>query len=180
MSELLSQLYTEVKHYEQAMRVHEEILRLVVDGDDDDDRTIDTMDSATAKKHLLLLKQSYLRLQKWDKNPKVYKDLVDQLISMPVYKSDPQFKGVESTDKWNLKEKPESIGNFAAPVEWEFADPVNLTDSSESIKSPSFASNPKRGMKRITSNWGMDMHLLGQSDDYDLPPVPKMRAGVAT
>jgi hypothetical protein len=171
MSELLSQLYTEVKHHAEAMRVHEEILRLVVEGDDDDDRTLDTMDAATAKRQLSLLKQTYLRLRAWDKQPKVYKDLVDELINMPAYKSHPEFKGVQSTDKWSLKEKPELMGTFTAPIDWEFADPLNLVETNgDAVKAPSVATNHGRGLRRITSNWGMNIHLFGQSDHGDMPP----------
>lgn len=119
MSEVLSQVYTNANHFADAMGVHEEILRLVVEGDDDDDRTIDTMTPARAKLHLDLLKRSYQRLGKWDKSPKVYKELVDQLLSMPVYKNDANFKGVQSTDKWNVKEELsptlKALGTFTPP-----------------------------------------------------------------
>ena len=62
MSDLLSELYTNMGHYREAQGVHENVLRLVVEGDDGDDRTLDTMEAVRAKKQLELLKQSYLRL----------------------------------------------------------------------------------------------------------------------
>ena len=174
MSELLSQLYTEVNHHADAMGVHEKILRLVVEGDDDDDSTLDTMDAATAKRHLLLLKQTYLRLRAWDKQPKTYKDLVDQLINMPAYKSHSEFKSVQSTDKWSLKDKPELMGTFTPPIEWEFANPLSLGETGgDGAKTPSAVSRHRLGLRRITSNWGMNIHLLGQSDGYDDMPSPK-------
>jgi hypothetical protein len=170
MAELLSQLYTEVKRNEEAMRVHEEILSLVVAGDDDDDRTLDTIPATVAKKHLLLLKQTYLRLQAWGKKPRIYKELVDQLINMPAYKSDPTFKGVQSTDKWSLKEKPESIGTFSPPIRWEFADPIIFAEmAGDTMETPlPLGSTTRRQleMRRVTSNWGMNIHTLGQSDDH--------------
>jgi len=49
MSDLLSQIYTAAGHHREAMRLHEEILRLVVEGDDGDDRTLDTMIPKMAK-----------------------------------------------------------------------------------------------------------------------------------
>jgi hypothetical protein len=170
MSELLSQVYTDSKHYQDAMRVHEDILRLVVEGDDDDDKTTDTVDARTARKHVNLLKQAYLHNQGWDKNPKVYKDLIDQLLSMPEYQhQSAEFKSVERVDNWNLKEKPDSSGCFVPPLNWEFVDPDSLLGGvgkgTEYGRPCGFASTvPKRhnlGMRRITGNWGMNIHLLG-------------------
>lgn len=174
MAELLSQLYTEVKRHKEAMRVHEEILRIVVAGDDDDDRTPDTMSPAKAKQHLSLLKQTYLRLQAWDKQPKVYKQLVDQLINMPAYKPDLEFKSVQSTDKWSIKEKPGSMGTFTPPIEWEFANPLTLPEmagDAAKTRPPSASKNHRPPqMRRVTSNWGMNIHMLRQSDYGEMGP----------
>jgi hypothetical protein len=171
MSDLLSQIYTEAGHHREAMRLHEEILRLAVEGDDGDDRTLDTMTPKMAKHHLSLLKAAYQRLGGWDKHPTTYKKLVDQLLHMPEYKSDPLFKGVHSTDKWNPKDKPDTVSEFTKPVDWEFVDPESLTDKGEVVKHVS--KHHRLGFNRVTSNWGLRLahqHLLGEDDEYEEMP----------
>jgi hypothetical protein len=173
LSELLSQVYTDAGHHQEAMRVHEEILCLVVEGDDFDDKTPDTVTPEMARLHLDLLKQTHLRLKGWDKQPKVYKDLVNQLLAMPEYKTHPAFQGAQSTDKWSLKDKLEPAGAFNTVINWEFVDPKCLDENGNLIaKSLSVSKNPRSGLKRITSNWGMDIHLLGEDADYDEKPEP--------
>ena len=151
MSELLYELYTSMGHFREAQGVEENILRLVIEGDDGDDRTLDTMPSHTARKHLDLLKQSYLRLQGWDKSAATYKDLVHSLITM--YKGKPEWKNISGTETWNFqKEKPsDTLGKFAAPRDWEFARPEDLDERGEmkGVRRPGLAS------KRATSNWGI-------------------------
>jgi hypothetical protein len=169
MLELMSQLYTFAGHYREAMAVHEEILRLVVEGDDGDDRTPDTVSSQMAKKHLDLLKRSYLRLGGWDKSPSTYKDLVQGLISMEEYKGKPEWQGVQNTDKWTTKEQADTLGTFVAPKEWEFVDPGSVAEGE--LKETAKYERPKMGMKRATSNWGMGlsydlMHGRHEQDGY--------------
>ena len=154
MSELLSELYTSMGHYREAQGVHENILRLVVEGDDGDDRTIDTMSPKAARKHLDLLKQSYLRLKGWDKSPALYKDLVSAL--MKTYKGKPEWKDVHGTDSWNCNKEhaSETLGKFVAPKEWEFAGPEDL-DAQGDVKETKGLRRPGMGVKRATSNWGI-------------------------
>ena len=154
MSELLSELYTSTGHYREAQGVHEHILRLVVEGDDGDDRTLDTMPSQAARKHLDLLKQSYLRLKGWDKSVATYKELVDSL--MKLYKGQPGWKDVQGTDSWNFNKEQasETFGRFAAPREWEFAKSQELGDRG-SVKDSNSLRRPGVGVKRATSNWGL-------------------------
>ena len=162
MSELLSQLYTSMGHYREAMGVHENILRLVVEGDDGDDRTVDTMDSKRVKTHVDLLKQCYLRLQGWDKSAATYKDLVDSILHMEEYRHKPEWQGVHGTDHWDKKEPAsETVGKFVAPKEWEFEDPKTANKHGNG-KEPVSNKHPGMGMKRATSNWGMNYfrHVL--------------------
>ena len=168
MSDLLSELYTSMGHYREAQGVHESILRLVVEGDDGDDRTRDTMDARTARKHLDLLKQSYLRLKGWDKSAESYKELVSAVIKM--YKGSNAFKDVQSFESWNFhKEAPsETLGMFVAPKEWEFADSKDLDAKTGDAKEMKGLRRPGVGVKRATSNWGFGMiqrMLHGISDE---------------
>jgi hypothetical protein len=159
MLELLSRIYTYVKHYKDAMGVHEEILRLVVDGDDDDDRTLDTMKAPRARKHLDLLKHAYLRLKGWDKEASVYQVLVNQLINMPVYKNDPEFKGVQGTSKWSLKDTDTGMGKYVPEIRWEFMDSKH---SGEFEVTHSAGKNHRLGMRRISSNLSIGAHFFGK------------------
>lgn len=162
MSELLSQLYTSMGHYREATGVHENILRLVVEGDDGDDMTIDTMDSKGVKKHVEWLKQCYLRLKGWDKSDTVYKDLVNAILHMEEYRHRPEWQGVQGADHWDKKEAAsDSIGKFIVPKQWEFEDP-KTADAQENAKDASIYNRKGMGMKRATSNWGMDYsrHIL--------------------
>jgi hypothetical protein len=172
MSDLLSQIYTAAGHHREAMRLHEDILRLVVEGDDGDDRTLDTMTPRMAKHQLSLLKAAYQRLGSWANHPSTYKKLVDQLLQMPAYKSDPLFKGVHSTDKWNPKDKPDPASEFTKPVDWEFVSPESLTDKDEVAKRVS--KRPGWGFRRVTSNWGLN--LVGDDDEDEEMPE-KIYAG---
>ena len=183
MSELLSQLYTSMGHYREAMGVHEHVLRLVVEGDDGDDRTIDTMESNRVKMHVEWLKQSYLRLQGWDKSEATYRDLVDAILHMEEYRHRPEWQGVRGVEHWDHKKEhaSDSIGTFVIPKEWEFEeDPDKANDSKHagggdgaSQTSVSSSSSPYKrsgmGMKRATSNWGLNhfRHAWNSGGDDD-------------
>lgn len=147
MSELLSQLYTSMGHYREAMGVHENILRLVVEGDDGDDNTVDTMDSKRVKMHVEWLKQCYLRLHGWDKSPAVYEDLVHAILHMDEHRHKPEWQGVQGVEHWDYKKEAasESVGTFVVPQEWEFEDRAKIAAKRSGLD-----------MKRATSNWGLN------------------------
>lgn len=147
MSELLSQLYTSMGHHREAMGVHENILRLVVEGDDGDDRTVDTMDSKRVKMHVEWLKQCYLRLHGWDKSPAVYEDLVRAILHMEEHKHQPEWQGVQGVEHWDYKKEAasDSVGTFVVPREWEFEDRAKIAAKRSGLD-----------MKRATSNCGLD------------------------
>ena len=166
MSELLSQCYTDAGHYREAMAVHEEILRLAVEGDDGDDRTHDYMKPQAARKHLDLLKCSYQRLGGWDKSLSVYQDIVAHLINMKEFKSNEHFKNAHTPDKWNVKEDAGSFGKFAAPEKWEFVNPDHVTAKGEVRDSP-VAKRPGLGTHRASSNWGMGLIHRFLHGDHD-------------
>ncbi|KAL9579829.1 MAG: hypothetical protein Q9203_006540, partial [Teloschistes exilis] len=111
MSDLLSALYTSMGHYREAMDMHENILRLVVEGDDGDDRTRDEVDSRTAIEQVRLLKQSFLRLKGWSKSEDVYTELVAELKDMPAFRKEKTWKTLALPGEWNVKEAPdEALG----------------------------------------------------------------------
>lgn len=154
MSDLLSQLYTNMGHTREAQGVHENVLRLVTEGDDGDDKTLDTMDSKTARHQVELLRQSYLRLHGWDKSPEIYKDLIHDLKAMPEYKAQPEWKDVRPANEWSLKDvASETLGKFEAPKTWYLVKPENFNEKGEIKDTPS--KRPGMNVKRATSNWGM-------------------------
>ena len=142
-------------HHREAQGLYEGILRLVVEGDDGDDRTLDEMPSPAARKHLDLLKQSYLRLQGWDKSAATYKDLVHSLIQM--YHGNSEWKDATGIETWNFnKEKPsDTLGKFVAPKEWEFARAEDLDEQGDARETKGHLRRPGMGVKRATSNWGI-------------------------
>lgn len=127
MSVLLSELYSKVGRYSEAMQVHEEVLRYAVNGDDYNERTVvDDIPAEGAKKHIELLQAAYVRNGgKFDKSPDMYQTLVRQVLALPVYKA--ELKDVLPAEKWNANDKiAADIGVFHAPDEWEFVDVKDL------------------------------------------------------
>ncbi|KAL8632383.1 hypothetical protein Q9189_001860 [Teloschistes chrysophthalmus] len=149
MSDLLSALYTSMGHYREAMDVHEGVLRLVVEGDDGDERTRDEVDSETAMKQVELLKQSFLRLKGWSKAEEVYTELVAELKEMPPFHTEKAWKELRLPNEWNVKEAPEeTLGRFVAPADWGF-----VGKGGEEARR--VVSGKGGGVKRATSNWGI-------------------------
>ena len=139
-------------HHREAQGVHENILRLVVEGDDGDDRTLDTMTSARALQQLELLKQTFLRLHGWDKSPEIYAELIHDLKRMPEYRDVREWKEVRSPTEWNTKEQPsETVGRFAPPEVWDFVEVESQGRKEVHHRRPGM------GVKRATSNWGLGL-----------------------
>ena len=167
MSELLSQLYTSMGHHREAMGVHENILRLVVEGDDGDDRTVDTMDSKRVKMHVEWLKQCYLRLQGWDKSAALYRDLLNAILHMEEYRHKPEWQGVPGTDHWDKKEPAsDTVGTFVVPSEWAFTDPDTATKQADAT-APAPSQRSGMAMKRATSNWGLNYFQHSLQSDHE-------------
>lgn len=155
MSELLYQLYTNMGNHREAQDLQETILRLVVEGDDGDERTHDTMDSKTALHQVDLLKQSFLRLGGWNKDRIVYVDFIKELKEMPEFKDEKPWKQLHLPSEWDSKETPSAtVGKFIMPEKWEFVRSEEISDSG-AIKET--LSKPGMGTKRATSNWGLGL-----------------------
>lgn len=169
MSDLLSTLYTNMGHHREAQGVHENILRLVVEGDDGDDRTLDTMDAPRVVEQLELLKQTFLRLHGWDKSPQVYTELFHELKAMPEYKSSKQIQSLSPPDKWNPKEPAsETVGRFQAPNQWDFMhkEEMTLGANGEMIQKE-VSRRPGMNVKRATSNWGVGLVHRSLHGDHE-------------
>ena len=183
MSTLLSERYTSAGHYREAQRVHENNLRLVVEGDDGDDRTLDTMEAGPALDQLELLKQSWLRLRGWDKSLEVYVELVQELKDMPEYKGSQEWKDVRLPSEWNGKEAPsDTLGKFTAPEKWDFVvdkkegdGAVVGTNGQHAGKEGSSSRRPGMNVKRATSNWGLGLVHRFLHGDHEEHPVPNGR-----
>jgi hypothetical protein len=126
MFNLLSELYTERGHFREAMGVHEDIIRLIVEGDDDDDHTTDTVSSEEAFKQIQLLELAYKRMGAWDKPDSVYKDLTMRLLKMPEHAKYLKQRDCKSSDHWNTKKVESARGLFKKPETWDFAKPSDF------------------------------------------------------
>lgn len=167
MQEELSELYDAKGHYREAMAIHEDILRMIVEGDDGDDRTQDTVDAAAARNQIELLKRFYLRFKGWDKSEATYTVLVDDIISM--YKGHECFSNVTGVPTWSLEEEDDNLGKFSAPDEWKFASKEDIEENEHPKRIPVSTSKtrPGLGIKRASSNWGLGtVHrlLFGEHD----------------
>ena len=138
-------------HYREAQGVHENVLRLVVEGDDGDDRTQDHVSAEVALEQVELLKQSFLRLGGWDKSRDVYADLIHELKHM--HEFDGQLKHLKPINEWNAKEQAsEHVGKFQPPTEWEFG-----ADDDDGDKEVVRHKRKTLNVKRATSNWGIGL-----------------------
>lgn len=172
ISELLSQLYTSAKHYADAINVHEEILQLIVSGDDGDDRTPDEVRPRIAKKHLDLLKAAYQRNEGWVKSKTTYERLVESLLSMREFKNSPEFQNVQPLQKWIAKKEEASsnVGVFMKPVDWELIVPNDVrivngvgkhvhanggSNGTKALPEPKPQRPTGWSLRRISENWGI-------------------------
>jgi hypothetical protein len=181
MEELLSQVYTEAGHFREAMGVHEDVLRLVVEGDDGDDRTVDFVEPVVAKYHLDLLKASYIRLQGWDKSAANYHELVHELLNMREHKGNAAFKDAVPAEKWSLKGDAGAMGALVAPSLWSFSghSDAGMGANGGGASLGAMGLRPKMGLKRASSNWGLGpLHNLlhwhyGDEDERPRMPTPQ-------
>ena len=121
MHALLSKLYTSAGRFRHAMGVHEEVLRLVAYGDEDEDREVDLSEKELCKvasEHLKLLQRSHQRLGGWDKSTNTYGEVYDRLAEVFGEKE----LGVPHVSKWNASAggKVDEMGKYTAPSTWEF------------------------------------------------------------
>lgn len=181
MEELLSQVYTTAGHYREAMGVHEDVLRLIVEGDGGDDKTVDKVEPEMARKHLDLFKACYLRLKGWDKSDSNYHELVREVLGMRKHKGHAKFKDAVPAKKWSLKEDPGNLGMFVTPLEWRFPhSPAAAAGTSSACGTSQLGApgpRPQMSLKRASSNWGLGfLHdlLRGQHNDEDVDEKPRM------
>jgi len=150
LQDLLSKVYMTAGRYKDAMGVHEDVLRLVVDGDEADE-SLDGesgVDAAVVREHIEGLKRSWLRNGGWDKKAAVYDELVKSVLELEEYKGKKEFDGLKGVSEWNLKDKDDGSGRFQGKEKWVLDLQVPGKGRGD------------RGLKRVTSNWGM-------SDVYD-------------
>lgn len=115
---ILSQLYTGAKRYRDAMGLHEEILRLVLYGDEEDGVDADHDLGETARLHLELLKRSYQRLGEFDKSADTYRTLYEELSKQYSGK----LQSVGHIDRWPKNGATDSLGTFTTPAKWEIVE----------------------------------------------------------
>lgn len=178
MSDLLSQLYTGAKQYGDALNVHEEVVQLIVSGDDGDERTTDVVDASTARKQVDLLKAAYQRNGGWVKSADFYQKLVTNLTKMFAKAAD--FKDLQPVKEWQAKLDNTSshLGLFQKPQQWMFVvrDDITLKGgkhnhtsvSEEGIKhAPQPLKQIKQSgwsLRRVSDLWGIKQPSAGRLD----------------
>ncbi|KAL8864489.1 MAG: hypothetical protein Q9174_007334, partial [Haloplaca sp. 1 TL-2023] len=121
MENLLGEMYTTMGHHREAMDLHESVLRLVVEGDDGDERTLDEAGGEVVVEQVERLRQAALRLKGFNKDKAVYVELVRELKGMEQYRDEKRVRGLSLPDQWNLKDQAsETRGRFEAPKNWGF------------------------------------------------------------
>ncbi|MDI1490444.1 MAG: hypothetical protein OHK93_001647, partial [Ramalina farinacea] len=124
---LLSELYTKQARYRDSMGVHEEILRLTLCADDDDDGFEGSEEEGEGTKERMkgvvavpvgLLKRAHLRLGGWDKNVKNYVDLFSRLKER--FGKDVVLAGAggEELKGWKVGVADDGVGMWQPPKEW--------------------------------------------------------------
>ena len=145
---LLSQLYTGAKRYRDAMGLHEELLRLVLYGDEDTEVDADQDLAEIARVQLELLKRSYIRLGEFDKSPETYRSLYEELSK--------EFPGklghVGHIDRWPKGGQTDNMGTFVTPAKWEIIE----KKSPEVVKREQTEKAKKRptAYQRARASWG--------------------------
>ncbi|KAG9912827.1 hypothetical protein KCV05_g14011, partial [Aureobasidium melanogenum] len=179
MSNLLSQLYTAANLHGEALNVHEEILQLIVSGDDGDERTVDTVSADTARQQVDLLKAAYQRNGGWVKSADFYKKLVTDLTKM--YSKSAEFKNLQPVKEWQAKpdNTTASTGVFEKPQQWMFVvkddilPPKGGKHNHSSASEEGFQRAPqpiKKGkqtgwsLRRVSDLWGMRQPRAGRLD----------------
>ncbi|RDW91807.1 hypothetical protein BP5796_01201 [Coleophoma crateriformis] len=196
VSDVLVQMYTETHNHREAMRVVEDILRMIVEGDDGEEDTSDVPTAEAVSHRLKMLKYSYQRHGRWDKTNSAYIDLVHKLHLMPQYKHDATIQTYADIQQWKPKTDDKDHLAFMVPDNWEFTVDTDeqFTISTDSLPtSPrgcaygrgslnlpktsagSWLHNGTSATRRVTHDWGMGS-LYGdlfvqQSDDEDISPT---------
>ena len=156
---LLSQLYTGAKRYRDAMGLHEELLRLVLYGDEETEVDADQDLAEIARVQLELLKRSYTRLGEFDKSPDTYRTLYEELN-----KEFPgKFKDVGHIDRWAKSGQTDAMGTFVTPAKWEIIEKKSL----EVAKREQAEKAKKRptAYQRARASWGFRSFFGGDGKE---------------
>jgi len=117
MNNLLSSLFTAAGRHSEAMAVHEALLREEVS--DDNEAPVDAESAEIVRGQAELLKRTFQRNGKFDKDASVYTELWEQLHS--VFGKEKAFQSVQAPSSWNAKEAADAMGTFVSPTVWEIA-----------------------------------------------------------
>ena len=128
---LLSELYTKQARYRDSMGVHEEMLRLTLCADDDDDGFEGSEDEGEGTRERIkgvvgvqvrLLKRAHLRLGGWDKSLKNYSDLFSRLKE--TFGKDVVLAGAggEELKGWKVGGADDGVGRWQPPKEWRLME----------------------------------------------------------
>lgn len=139
-------MMTSTKRLEEALRVHKDTLKLIVDGEDHDDYDADDADDAAllpvAKHHVEGLRNTCQRLGGFNGQKAEIKDLIDKVRV--------RFQTIEvnAPEKWDLKKKPEEqVGTWREPETWTIR---------MDVKGSNKRHGSRKQVKRARSSFGMN------------------------
>ncbi|KAL9106362.1 MAG: hypothetical protein Q9227_008631 [Pyrenula ochraceoflavens] len=149
--QLLAELQTSTDRLEDALLVHKDVLKLIVDGEDHDDYDVDDAASDAAMlpvvdRHVQRLRNTCLRLGGLGdhQEQQEIKSLVAKVLArFPTIKVERPEKWDVSKKKGALSQEEESMGTWKEPATW-------------SMKMDVQGSNRRHQTKRVFSNHGMN------------------------
>jgi len=115
LNNLLSSLFTAAGRHAEAMAVHEALLREEVS--DDNEAPVDAASAEIVATQLDLLKRTFQRNGKFDKDASIYTGLWEELSA--AFGKQKAFSGLQAPASWNAKEAPDATGTFVTPTVWE-------------------------------------------------------------
>lgn len=170
---LLAEVYGAAGRWREAMGVHEDLIRVAIQEDEDFDEDGEPdykLERAQAVElvvqQLQLLRLAHARLGGWDKSERAYHDL----YAMAAKKFGDEVTGkVSPVEKWAGKADKSleaQVGAFVMGEPWTIRkypnEPVGSSIASTQTTPTKGLRRPQNQVKRATSNWGLnDKRLTG-------------------
>ncbi|KAL9620471.1 MAG: hypothetical protein Q9160_005056 [Pyrenula sp. 1 TL-2023] len=148
---LLATLFTSTNRLEEAIRVHTDVLKFIVEGEDNDDYDPDDADDTVlrpiAVAHVRLLNTACQKLKGWGGKERE----IDRLVNAVARRfGDNVLQNIERSSKWDLKKKPEQRDEndtlWLEPAVWTIR--MDMEGSNKRYQ-------PRRQITRAISNYGL-------------------------
>ncbi|KAL0256082.1 hypothetical protein SLS55_008474 [Diplodia seriata] len=136
---LLSSLYVAADRHADALALHEEILRAVLQDDESEDVLDDAHAAQIAAEQLELVKRVYARQGGWGDEVDDLSALVADVVETYA-EHDGRLATFVPVDKWSTKAPPahDTFGTFVLPNGWEFSADGVLANGAVSQRKPDY------------------------------------------